>query len=314
MNLSKMSKNKLVFLSSDSIAIPCLESLNKDYDILVVTKSDKQQKRSDKKQANKFAIYCEEKNISVIKIDNFTEDVFTSLKNHAAEYAVCFSFGLIIPDSVLNLYPDKLINIHPSLLPKYRGPSPIQIALLNGDASTAISYMIMDSKMDEGDILKQISINIKPTDTYTSLSQNIAHIAGDNIVKVLSEYIDGSIKAIPQNDNATYCKMLNKEDGKVDYSNSAIEIYNKYRAYYEWPKLYTYWNDRKIILTKIEYLNIINKDVGVIYELESSIYIQLKDGSIKLNELQLEGKKNMPIQAFVNGHADFINSILSSSL
>ncbi len=306
-----MLKNKLVFLSSDSISIPCLNSLRSGYDILVVTKSDKSQKRSNKKKANEFAIYCEDNNIPVIKIDKFTDDILDKLNNHAAEYAVCFSFGLIIPNTVLSLYPNKLLNVHPSLLPKYRGPSPIQEALLNGDTTTAISYMIMDAKMDEGDILKQISIDIKATDTYTSLSQNIANIAGENIVKVLEEYMEGSIKAMPQEDNATYCKMVNKEDAKIDFNDTAKDIYNKYRAYYEWPKIYTYWNDKKLILTNIEYSDSIGKEIGEVYETENNIYIQLKDGSVKLSELQLEGKKNMPLKAFINGHKDFLNSTLS---
>ncbi|MBL7022250.1 methionyl-tRNA formyltransferase [Patescibacteria group bacterium] len=308
-----MSKNKLVFLSSDSIAIPCLNSLRSGYDILVVTKSDKSQKRSNKKQANEFAIYCEDNNIPVIKIDKFTEDILSKLKNHSAEYAVCFSFGLIIPNSVLNLYPNKLLNVHPSKLPQYRGPSPIQEALLNGDTTTAISYMIMDSKMDEGDILKQITIDIKDTDTYTSLAQNIANISGENIANVLKNYMDGSIKAIPQKDNATYCKMIDKKNGEIDYNNTAKEIYNRYRAYYEWPKIYTYWNDKKLILTNIEYSDISNKELGEVFEIDKEIFIQLKEGSIKLNELQLEGKKNMPIKAFINGHKEFIGSNLISS-
>lgn len=309
-----MSKNKLVFLSSDSISIPCLNSLRKNYEVLVVTKSDKQQKRSNKKVANEFAIYCEQNNIGVLKIDKFTEDILNKLKNYTAEYAVCFSFGLIIPNSVLNLYPHKLLNVHPSKLPQYRGPSPIQAALLNGDTTTAISYMIMDSKMDEGDILKQITIDIKPDDTYASLELNIANIAGENISKVLLDYMNGDIEAIPQPANATYCKMINKEDGKLDYAETAAQIYNRYRAYYEWPKLYTYWNDKKIILKNIEYANISDNDIGGVFEAENNIYIQLQEGSIKLNEIQLEGKKNMPIKAFINGYKDFIGSKLISSL
>jgi len=305
-----MSKNKLVFLSSDSISIPCLNSLSKDYEVLVVTKSDKQQKRSNKKLANEFAIYCEEKKIDVLKIDKFTEDILNKLKNYAAEYAVCFSFGLIIPDSILNLYPHKLLNVHPSKLPQYRGPSPIQAVLLNGDTRTAISYMIMDSKMDEGDILKQISIDIKPDDTYASLETNIANIAGENISQVLLDYMNGNIEAIPQPDNATYCKMINKEDGKIDYSETATQIYNRYRAYYEWPKLYTYWNDKKIILTNIEFSDTKANEIGQVFAVDNSIYLQLNEGSIKLNEVQLEGKKNMSIQAFINGYKDFVGSKL----
>jgi len=308
-----MSKNKLVFLSSDNIAIPCLEALKKDYDVLVITKTDKQQKRSSQKTANEFATYCEDNSLDIIKIDKFTDEIVAKLKNYAAKYAVCFSFGLIIPNKVLDLYPNKLLNVHPSKLPKYRGPSPIQAALLNGDAKTAISYMIMDAKMDEGDVLKQISIDIKPEDNYSTLSNTIAKIAGDNISVVLADYMAGNIKPSPQTDNAIYCQMIKKEDGLIDYSKEAQEIYNIYRAYYEWPKLYTYWDNKKLILSEVEYSGLVSKDIGEIYTENESILLQLKDGSLILKQIQLEGKKNMPIKAFINGYKEFINSNLNSS-
>ncbi|MFW0862355.1 MAG: methionyl-tRNA formyltransferase [Candidatus Komeilibacteria bacterium] len=308
-----MLKSKLVFLSSDNIAIPCLDSLKKDYDVLVITKTDKQQKRSSQKKANDFASYCEDNNLDIIKIDKFTDEIIDKLKNYAAEYAVCFSFGLIIPNKVLDLYPNKLLNVHPSNLPKYRGPSPIQAALLNGDTQTAISFMIMDAKMDEGDVLQQISIDIKPEDNYTTLSNNIAQIAGDNISKVLADYMSGSIKPMPQTDKAIYCKMIKKEDAEIDYSKTAQDIYNMYRAYYEWPKLYTYWNDKKIILIEIELSSLVKKNIGDIYTEDNNVLLQLKEGSLILKEIQLEGKKNMPIKAFINGYKEFINSNINSS-
>lgn len=308
-----MSKNKLVFLSSDNIAIPCLDSLKKDYDVLVITKTDKQQKRSSQKNANEFASYCEDNNLTVLKIDKFTNEITAKLKDYPAEYAICFSFGIIIPNKVLGLYPNKILNIHPSKLPKYRGPSPIQSALLNGDTQTAISFMIMNEKMDEGDVLHQISIDIKDIDNYTTLSNNIAKMAGDNISKILADYISKNIKALPQTDKTTYCKMIKKENAKIDYSKTAQAIYNIYRAYYEWPKLYTYWNEQKIILIEIEFSNLVKNNIGDIYTNNNNILLQLQNGSLILKEIQLEGKKNMPIQDFINGHKGFIGSNINSS-
>jgi methionyl-tRNA formyltransferase len=309
-----MLKNKtnLLFLSSDTIAIPCIEALASNFNLQIITKSDKSQKRSKQKKANEFAHYCDDNNIQSIRIDKFDSTTIEQIKNFDSEYAVCFSFGLIIPNVILDLFPNKLINIHPSILPIYRGPSPIQAALLNNDKSTAISFMIMNAKMDEGDVLKQISLDIAPSDTYQSLASKIAQIAGNEIDSILSLYMANSIQPIPQVDaNAIYCKMINKSDAQIDWQLDAQDIYNKFRAFNDWPKVYTFWKTKKLILSDIEvYPSDSKEKPGTIFKHGDSIFVKANTGALKLNSIQLEGKKNMTIQNFINGHADFIGSVL----
>jgi len=311
-----MSKNNILpFFSSDPIALPIIQSLQKDYQLLVITRLDKPQGRNLKTAANPIAAFCDSHNIACLKIDKLDLEFIKILSTYDFSIGICFSFGLILPPELLKLFPDKLINIHPSSLPKYRGPSPIQASLLHGDQQTALTYMIMVEIMDAGPILKQFNLAIDQNDTYQSLTHKIATLGAQTIAPLLDDFNQGKIKFRPQDDNqATYCRLIDKKDGLIDWSSSAEQIFNHWRAYHIWPGIYSYWQDKKTTLQQIEIAKQNSDQLpGTVYQQDNDVLIQTGHNSLKINELQIAGKNKMPIQDFLNGHPDFINSQLTNS-
>lgn len=227
------------------------------------------------------------------------------------------AYGKIIPGSILNMPKYGSINIHPSLLPKYRGPSPLQSAILNGDKYTGTTIMLMNNKMDEGDILFQKKILVKKEYNIESLHNRLADLSADLIENVLSEFINGDIKPIKQEKNkATYTKIIKKEDGRLDWKNTQDQIYRKFKAYHPWPGIFTYIliKNKKVLLKIIEIKlsNSINKHkYGTIYKSGVNLQVATNDNkSIILKRVQLEGRGIISGQEFIQGY----NIILKSRL
>ncbi|MFH1667938.1 MAG: methionyl-tRNA formyltransferase, partial [Candidatus Komeilibacteria bacterium] len=268
-------QNKVAFFTSDSIAIPCLQKLHEVYDLTVITRPDKPAGRKKTLTANDIAVFCEQNNINCLKIE---KDIIKSL-TQKFDLAFCFSYGVIIQKDVLD-YLGQIINLHPSKLPQYRGPSPIQSALLNDDSDTALTYMLMDEKMDTGDIIKQYPLIVNSDDTYFTLANKVADLASQTINEISDLALTADIKPIKQNnDQAIYCKMIKKEDGLIDWYKTADSIYNLWRAYYLWPNIYTIWNDKKIILKEIKKIPSDNNvSPGTIVMVDNTLAIQTIEG------------------------------------
>ena len=163
------------------------------------------------------------------------------------------AYGKIIPEDIINLPNLGSINIHYSLLPKYRGASPMESAILNGETETGITIQKMAYKMDAGDIIAQEKTKIMPDETAPELRQRLIKIGGEILVKILLNFIQGKIKAIPQNENeATFCKKIKKEDGLIDLNSDATKNYNKFRAYVFWPRTFFFVNKKRVIITDAE--------------------------------------------------------------
>ncbi|OIO45902.1 MAG: methionyl-tRNA formyltransferase [Parcubacteria group bacterium CG1_02_37_51] len=300
-------QNKIAFFTSDSIAIPCLQKLNELYDLTVITRPDKPAGRKKILTANEIAVFCNDNNIKCIKAE---KNIPQSLdKNYVL--AFCFSYGVIIPKDVLDYF-ERIINLHPSKLPQYRGPSPIQTALLNNDPETALTYMQMAQEMDAGDIISQHQIQIDENDTYQTLEAKISQLAQSTIIEIAALSLEGKMEIVPQNnDLATYCQMIKKEDGLIDWFKTADSIYNQWRAYYCWPNIYTVWNDQKIILKEIKKIPSDNNvSPGTIVMVDNTLAIQTIEGFIAIEELQLAGKSSTPARDFLNGHPDFLKATL----
>ncbi len=200
------------------------------------------------------------------------------------DLAIVAAYGKIIPKNILDIPRYGTINVHPSLLPKYRGASPIQNAILNGDKETGITIMKVDEEMDHGNIISNLKTQISKVDTYDSLSQKLAISGAELLIKVIPDYISGKIKPVEQkHTEATYTKIIKKEDGKIDWSKSAEEIERMIRAFYPWPTAWTVWNGK---ILKI---------------LEAEVH----GSNLAIKKLQLEGGKILSIKEFLNGHKDF---------
>ncbi len=224
-------------------------------------------------------------------------------------FVVC-QYGLIIPQHILDIPKKGTINVHTSLLPKYRGASPIQTALLKGETETGVTIMLMDAQMDHGAILSQATVPVGPDETYLELSKKMEPVAAELLLTTLPLWITGSIAPEPQNEaDVTLCKMFTRDDGKIDFSRSATEIYNQYRGLTPWPGIWTIWNGKRLKLLEIKPVKQ-KIEPGVVKVFEENVYIGCNGDAIEILELQLEGKKAMTPKQFLNGNKEIENTQL----
>jgi methionyl-tRNA formyltransferase len=163
---------------------------------------------------------------------------------------IVVAYGKIIPENILNMPKYGSINIHYSLLPKYRGASPVESAILNGDRETGVTIQKMAYKMDSGPILAQEKVMIDNTEKAPELRARLIQIGAELLIKILPDIASGKIKQIPQNEKeATFCKKIKKEDGLIDLNDDAVKNYNKFRAYALWPRTFFFQNNKRIIIT-----------------------------------------------------------------
>ncbi len=230
----------------------------------------------------------------------------------ASDIFIVFHYGLIIPASIINQPRFGTINVHPSLLPKYRGASPIRSALLNGEMETGITIMQMDEKMDHGPILSQQKIAIAADDTNETLSNKIAPLASRLLIETVTAWTEGKITPTPQlHEAATFCTTVTRDDGKIDWQHSAQNIYNQYRGLTPWPGLWTLWQGKRLKLLKISPAAASPKSVpGQAIIHDNQLLIGTREGTLLIHELQLEGKKALPTAAFLAGNKTIHNAIL----
>lgn len=226
---------------------------------------------------------------------------------------VCFAYGRIFGPKFLSVFPLGGINIHPSLLPKYRGPSPIQAAILNRDCLTGISVQKLAPEVDSGDILAQEQIQLTGKETTGSLSEIMARKASDIMPALLEKISGGTIQSTPQNhDEASYCSPLTKEDGIINWNKSASEIEAMIRAFDPWPLCRTFHKGRELLILKAAAIdNGIGKP-GVVLGIDKKdgILIQTGKGILAVTELQYQQKKALFWVDFINGARDFTGSQL----
>ena len=233
------------------------------------------------------------------------------------ELAIIAAYGKILPKEILDIPSRGFINVHGSLLPHYRGASPIQTAILNGEKETGVTIMEVDEEMDHGPTLANSQWPIADSDTYESLSQKLAVLGAELLIKILPDYISGKIKPVLQeHEKATYTKIIKKEDGKIDWSKNAKEIERMTRAYYPWPTAWTIWRiknlELRIKILESEILgNNENYKIGEVFlTLKNELAVKCGEGALIIKKLRLEGGKILSAREFLNGHKDFIGSVL----
>lgn len=279
---------KIVFFGTPKEVIPVLEILAKHFDVAtVVTTPDQKAGRKQLLTATPVKTFAQEQNISVVTPEKFTSETIEHLQNLNPDLFIVAAYGKIIPNDILAIPKYGTINIHPSLLPHYRGPTPLQTALLNGDTNTGITFMQMDKEMDHGPILHQIPVTVEATDTFDWLMQCTFSQAAQILPHIIEEYVSGKMKPHEQDhDKATFTKRITKEDGYIDLSNrdkiNPSEIDRKIRAYYPWPSVWT-----KIFLR--------DKEVVIKF--------------LPKNKLQVEGKNPVSMKDFINGYPEMKEKI-----
>jgi methionyl-tRNA formyltransferase len=201
-------------------------------------------------------------------------------------------------------------------LPKYRGPSPMQAALLNGDEYTGVAVFILDEKVDHGPMLAQEIVKIEPDDNFFTLSDKLAKKSAAIINQVLADYETGKTTPLPQdNSAASQTKIITKDDGKIVWTKSAQEIYNQFRAFYPWPGIWTTWEGKKLKITDCMTTDLRNAteatdDYGMGAVLGGGVVACGQKTFLQIRQLQLEGKSETDIKSFLNGYKNFVNSKL----
>ena len=292
---------QIVFMGSPDYATKILDSLNSKYEIVAVyTQPDKPVGRKKTLTPTLVKEYAIKKNLRVYTSTNLKED--TLIKSLKPDFIVVAAYGLILPKTILEVAP--CINLHASLLPKYRGASPIQSAILNGDKYTGVTSMLMDEGLDTGDILAwdYTDVNNK---TSIELFDELAEIAKKQIIYVIDNF--KKIKPLKQIDAlASYSPKIKKTDGFVEFDD-ALLIERKFRAFKPWPGIYT--NSFKINEMELIDTTSINKK-GEILEINDGVVIGCKKGKIKLIKIQVPGKKEILAIDYINGKRLKVGNII----
>jgi len=311
--MANLSNIKIVFFGTSEFAIPILKSLIQESNVLaVVTQPDKFSGR--KKELTSPPIKLEIQNlkseISVLQFESLkTPEAIEELQKLNADMFIVAAYGKIIPQSILDIPKLGCINVHGSILPKYRGASPIHAALLNGDSETGNTIMIMDAQMDHGPLLSNSNVPIEPNDDFKSLETKMAADGAQLLIETLSKFVNGEIQPQAQDESlASYTKLISKEDGFVDFAKTATEIFNKWRAYKYWPGIYTFVNDKagnklRVVLDEITVAGkAIDSKPGQLVTTEGKLFIACPNDSIEIIKLTPEGKKTMTGREFLNGY------------
>lgn len=300
-NISKTTmycghNTSIVFFGTDNFSLVVLKGLlDAGYKIAaVVTKPDRKSGRGQKITAPVVKSFAQKHNIIVWQPNNLIE-VEGELKKITPVTGILASYGKIIPASTIQLFTPGIINIHPSLLPKYRGPSPIESAILNRDNETGVSIMQLSSEMDAGPVYNQLSEPLYGTETSTTLYQTLAEAGTAQLLSILPSIINGSLTATKQDENlATYCQLLDKKDAWIDFQNTdSANVEARIRAQIIFPKSKTKIADQEIIITKVHIEKCQN----------SKLDIKCHDGLfISIDELITQNGRKMSKKDFLNGY------------
>lgn len=317
-----LENTKIVFMGTSHLSQKTLKALieNQACVKLVITQPDKPSGRKRKIELSPVKKYCLKKEINFIQPSKLDNKILKKTKEINPDLVLVASYGLIIPKKIFEQIKIPFINIHPSLLPKLRGASPIQTALLKGLKKTGITIMKMDAGVDSGDIIFQEEIFVEEKEKYPDLEEKIIKKIEKILPRVLKSYLNKKIIPQPQNDSeATFTKIINKKDGQIDWNLPSKDISNKFKAFYLWPQTYTFWKTskgiKKITLIDLEATpdNSKNYKIGQVYKDKDKNEIKIKTsrGSIILKKIKIEGKEETEIKDFINGYPNFIGSILN---
>jgi len=293
--MTKTSKT-IVFFGTEDFSLQSLQALiTSGYKIaLVVTKPDSKKGRGQKVVEPAVKSLALQHGITVLQPSKLSE-ITNDLKSLNNPLGVLVSYGKIIPQTILDVFPDDIINIHPSLLPKYRGPSPIESAILNGDAKTGISIMKISQNMDAGPVYKQLEVALNGTENRVKLYDKLAKLGATLLTESLGSILSGDLRPIDQDENkATYCNLLSKQDSALQPDQrTAIELERQIRAYLGYPKSRYKLCDQDVIVTKAS--------VSVTKLNQTDIHCQ--DGSyLVVEKLIAPSGREMNIPDFINGY------------
>lgn len=302
---------RLVFCGTPEFAVPCLEALRSaGHDVaLVVTQPDRPSGRGLGVQPSPIKDLAQRHGLRVAQPNKIrvNREFREELEQISPDAIVVVAYGKMIPDWMLPIPRYGNLNVHASLLPKYRGAAPIQWAVANGEMETGVTVMRIDRGLDTGDVFAQTRVEISPDLTAVALFPVLAKAGAELLLRVLDDLDRGTARAVPQDDSAaSLAPILRREDGLVEWSRTATEIYNRWRGFQPWPGAFTYLRGKKLDLHTIE---IFSSDSakppqlpGTLVRDRNRLLVSCGEGTwLNLAQIQMEGKRRLPAQAFLNG-------------
>jgi len=299
---------KIIFFGSGHFAVNILKSLHMSGHGIakVVTQPDRSSGRHLKLAKTPVKDWALSNNLCVFQPENINDNLNVEiLKQEKADFFVVASYGQILSKKVLDLPRVMPVNAHGSLLPKYRGAAPIARALIAGEKKTGITFIKMNERMDQGDILFKKSILIEKNDNSVLLDKKLSELAARHVNDVLKKIARGKLKAIKQNNKAaTYAPLMKKQDGRIQWNSSAIQVFNTFRGCFGWPGSFTFFRSRLLKIFDMELGR--GKTKGAPGEIicahEDVLEVACKTGSVRIHEVLPESHKRMSTRSFLIGH------------
>ncbi len=295
-------------MGTPDFAVPVLEKLSKNFQIIgVITQPDRPSGRGRKLIPPAVKVSAESLNLEIFQPQDVnSKSSLELIKSWNPDLITVAAFGQILSPTLLALPHFGCLNVHASLLPRWRGASPINAAILENDTISGVTIMKMAEGLDNGPILAQESTSIQPQETAGSLSDRLSVIGADLLVKTIPLYISGEVQIqIQDQSKTTYARMLKRGDGLLDFNQSAEQLARKVRAYSPWPGTFTYWDDQRLIIHQAQAINVTSPGSGVFTRYESSPAIGTGEGLLVLKILQQAGKRKNTGKEFLHGSADW---------
>ena len=303
---------KVVFFGTSAFGIPSLDALKKSsHQILsVITTLDKPQGRNLKLKASPVKDWAQFNNLPYLEVSKRSISQLSSMiRGLGADLFIVISFGLMLPKDLIETPKLMTLNVHSSLLPRYRGAAPIHWALLNGDKETGITVMRLVEKLDSGDILSQEKTVISAQDDIVSLDNRLSHLGSRTLLQAIQMLEKGTAVFTPQEESrSSYARKINKEDGHIVWNRSANEIVNSVRALRSWPKCYSFFEGKRLLVLDAEATLEENRNrftPGSITHVSQGVGVEVAaaDRLVRIKTVQLEGKKALPVGEFLKGFA-----------
>ena len=258
-------------------------------------------------------VIAEKYNIPVFQPIKIRKD-FSFMDNLKVDLVITLAYGQIVPQGFLDIPRFGCLNLHGSLLPKLRGASPVQTALINNEKVTGVTLMEMVAAMDAGRMYGKKEVIIEEDDNATSLFKKISEAAKDLVLELLPKYVNGELEGIPQNEEeVTFCSLIKPEQEKLDLSKDILEVYGYIRGLSDEPGAYLYLDNQKLKIFKAKIANdLVTAEVGTIVQADKrGLLLQCQNGQLAILELQKEGKKRMDYKAFINGNQNLLGTKLN---
>lgn len=302
------SPTRMLFASSSPIALPCLHTLiESPIDVVAVyTQPDRPSGRGRTMQANAIKQAAEAAGIAVHQPIKLDPEACATWASHDADLAVVLAYGLLLPEAALQAPRKGCLNIHFSLLPRWRGASPIQAAILHGDTETGIAFMQMDRGLDTGPVYQSIRV---PLDAHTysgALAEALGDLAASKLLDACQGILEGSLQATPQSDEGiTHAGKITKQDGRIDWTQSATCIARRVRAFNPWPVCFCEQDGALLRIWEAEACPEVHsehKPGTIIATGSTGITVACGNGALRITNMQLPNKRRMPVHALLNAH------------